>query len=381
MKSPDLADLSPIFPGVRLPDGPLVIAGPCSAESRRQVADAAAGVADAGVRCFRAGAWKPRTRPGGFEGFGASALRWIVDAAADYGLAALTEVATPRHLAAAMKAGCRAFWIGARTSANPFAVQDLADAFAAIPADTRDGITVLVKNPVNPDLDLWIGALQRVYNSGIRRLAAVHRGFSSYAPGPYRNIPEWKIPLELHRRYPALPLLCDPSHIGGRRELVKPIAQQALDMKFDGLIIESHCNPDAALSDSAQQVTPASLKGILASLKLRRNTGIEDSMFGKTALSEMRARIDSVDSRLVELLAERMRICDGIGRLKMENNMPVVQPERFDSLMRLRVEEGVRAGLSPSFIEKILSEIHQESVARQIALSGENDKSPQTPEH
>ena len=355
-----LTDLQPLFDDSAAIGSPIIIAGPCSAESERQTLETAEALAKDGIRILRAGVWKPRTKPGGFEGIGSAALAWLGKVKERTGMLTATEVATARHLTEALEAGIDLVWIGARTSANPFAVQEIADALAALPAATRDRLPVLVKNPVNPDLELWIGALQRIHGAGIRRLGAIHRGFSSYGQHLYRNPPEWRIPIELRRRCPGLPLLCDPSHISGRRELVAPLCQQALDLAFDGFIIESHCNPEAALSDAAQQLTPADLSAMLASLQHR---GADTS---NAELDLLRHQIDSIDSELLELLARRMRIAREIGRCKQENNMPVIQPLRYNDLMQTRVDDGASLGMSADFVRNILAAIHEESVRQQI---------------
>src|SRR5574344_3084331 len=242
---------------------PIVIAGPCSAETEEQTLTTARQLAQNGIKIFRAGIWKPRTKPGGFEGIGFEGLQWLKEAKKEFGMYTATEVATGKHVFEALKAGIDILWIGARTSANPFAVQEIADALRGV------DIPVYIKNPVNPDLELWIGALQRLNNAGIKRLGAIHRGFSTYDKTLYRNTPQWQVPIELRRRIPELPILCDPSHIGGKRELVAPICQQAMDLNFDGLIIESHCDPDCAWSDKDQQVTPDVLDYILNMLVIR----------------------------------------------------------------------------------------------------------------
>lgn len=269
-----------------------------------------------------------------------------------------TEVATKQHVEAALEAGVDILWIGARTSANPFAMQEIADALKASGVD----IPVLVKNPVNPDLELWIGALQRLYNAGINRLGAIHRGFSSYGKHLYRNLPQWHIPIELRRRFPDLPLLCDPSHIGGKRELVAPLSQQALDMGFDGLIIESHCDPDCAWSDKAQQVTPDVLNFILNTLVLRDSTVTTES------LTLLRQQIDELDNELLEVLNKRMRISREIGQYKKEHRMPVLQIGRHDEIMQSRAKLAEDMGMSGDFMRSVLAAIHEESVRQQIEI-------------
>lgn len=354
-------DLQPLeFAGIDT-EAPLLIAGPCSAESREQVMAAAAGVAEAGVKIFRAGVWKPRTRPGCFEGIGEPALGWITEAAAAHGLYSATEVATGAHVDAAVAAGIDVLWIGARTAANPFAVQEVADALAR--TGRAGEMTVLVKNPVNPDLELWIGALQRIYNAGVRRLGGIHRGFTSYGSHSiYRNEPLWRVPIELHRRYPTLPLICDPSHMGGRRDLIEPIARQAYDIGFDGLMIETHCNPDCALSDKEQQVTPSELKEILKKLVVNRSSQTSES------LDDMRRRIDEADEELVEVLSRRMAIAREIGQFKNDHAMAVVQPDRYNTLMQRRVQQAIDMGIGEECIRTVLAAIHEESVRQQLLL-------------
>ena len=269
---------------------PIVIAGPCSAESEEQVMETAKGLADKGIKIFRAGIWKPRTKPGGFEGIGTLGLPWLKRVKQETGMLVATEVANKDHVFEALKAGIDILWIGARTTVNPFAVQEIADALKGV------DIPVLIKNPVSPDLELWIGAFQRLYNAGIRRLAAIHRGFSSDDKKIYRNLPLWHIPIELRRRMPELPIFCDPSHIGGKRELVAPLCQQAMDLSFDGLIVESHCNPDCAWSDAAQQVTPDVLDYVLSLLVIRESSQTTEN------LTALRHQIDSIDEQLLTTL-------------------------------------------------------------------------------
>ena len=342
--------------------GPLVIAGPCSAESRTQLLETAARLRQAGFAYLRAGAWKPRTMPGCFEGRGETALPWLAEAQNTLAMPTATEIANADHLTKALDAGIRILWVGARTSANPFAMQEIADALADREnrrPGTIQSLTMLVKNPVNPDIDLWIGAISRLYNAGVRRLGAVHRGFSTYGQTIYRNAPCWAIPIELHRRIPALQIICDPSHIGGKRDLIAPLMQEALDLGFDGFLVESHIDPDNALSDSAQQVTPENLRIIVDSLVTRRAA---DS---SPLLNSLRAQIDSIDDRLIQLLSERMEVSRAIGRHKKETDMPVMQPDRYDRLMTARVNSAAASGLSEKFMRQIFSLIHQESVSQQ----------------
>lgn len=337
---------------------PLIIAGPCSAETEEQVLATARELAHNGVKIFRAGIWKPRTKPGGFEGIGVEGLAWLKRVKEETGMYTSTEVATKQHVEEALKAGVDILWIGARTSANPFAMQEIADALQEAKAD----VPVLVKNPVNPDLELWIGAMQRIYNAGIRRIGAIHRGFSAYGKHLYRNLPQWHIPIELRRRMPEFPIICDPSHIGGKRELVASLSQQALDMGFNGLIIESHCDPDCAWSDKSQQITPEVLNFILNTLVLR------DSSQSTESLTLLRQQIDTIDNELLEILNKRMRVSREIGQYKKEHRMPVLQAGRYDDIMQSRVKLAQDMGMSGDFMKTVLSAIHEESVRQQIEV-------------
>ena len=335
---------------------PFVIAGPCSAETEEQVMSAARQLSADGVKVLRAGIWKPRTKPGGFEGIGSEGLAWLKKVKQETGMYVSTEVATQKHVYEALKFGVDLLWVGARTTANPFAVQEIAEALQGV------DIPVLVKNPVNPDLELWIGALERLSNVGITKLGAIHRGFSSYDKKIYRNLPQWHIPIELKRRYPDLPILCDPSHIGGSRDLILPLSQQAMDLNYDGLIIESHCDPDNAWSDASQQVTPARLKEILETLVIRdRKQSTED-------LSDLRKQIDELDDQLLELLAKRMRISCEIGTFKKEHNMTVVQTGRYDEILNTRIDQAKAMKMDTEFIRTILEAIHEESVRQQVVI-------------
>ena len=347
-------NLSPLqLPGIA-EERPLVIAGPCSAETEEQVMNTAAQLAAKGIRIFRAGIWKPRTKPGVFEGVGAVGLPWLVRVKKELGMLVSTEVATPKHVEAALEAGIDILWVGARTMANPFAVQELADSLRGT------DMPVLIKNPVNPDLELWIGGLERINGAGIKRLAVIHRGFSSYDKRIYRNPPMWHIPIELHRRIPELPILCDPSHIGGARELVAPLCQQAMDLGFDGLIVESHCNPDCAWSDAKQQVTPDVLDFILEKLVIRQLSQSTES------LETLRRQIDEIDNALIEMLTKRMRISREIGQYKREHDMTIVQTGRYTEILDKRGAQGVLCGMSAEFMKSIFEAIHEESVRQQI---------------
>ncbi|MBO5978232.1 MAG: bifunctional 3-deoxy-7-phosphoheptulonate synthase/chorismate mutase type II, partial [Bacteroidales bacterium] len=311
---------------------------------------------DRGVKIFRAGVWKPRTKPGGFEGVGVEALPWLKAVKKETGMYVATEVATAKHVYECLKAGIDIVWIGARTTANPFAMQEIADALKGV------DIPVLVKNPVNPDLELWIGAMERINNAGLKRIAAIHRGFSSFDKKLYRNLPQWHIPIELRRRLPELPIFCDPSHIGGKRELIASLSQQAMDLGFDGLIVESHCNPDAAWSDAAQQITPDVLDYILNLLVIRKDTHTTES------LNELRKQIDECDNDLIQLLAKRMRVCREIGTYKKEHGVNILQTGRYNEILDKRGAQGVLCGMDQDFIKKVFEAIHEESVRQQMEI-------------
>ena len=335
---------------------PFVIAGPCSAESEEQVMTTAQQLASKGCHMFRAGVWKPRTKPGGFEGNGEKALPWMAQVKKDTGMMICTEVATPEHVELALKYGMDLLWVGARTTANPFAMQALADSLKGV------DIPVLVKNPVNPDLELWIGALERINGAGIKRLGAIHRGFSSYEKKLYRNLPMWQIPIELHRRLPELPIFCDPSHISGRRDLIAPLCQQAMDLGMNGLIVESHCDPDKAWSDASQQVTPDVLDYILSMLIIRDNIDLTSS------LATLRKSIDEIDNDLIDLLARRMAISREIGQYEKDNGLTVVQTRRYSEILDKRAAHGALKGIDAGCIKNIFEHIHEESVRQQIEV-------------
>lgn len=349
-------NLEPLnLPGVPMAR-PLVISGPCSAETEEQVMETAALLASKGIRIFRAGIWKPRTKPGGFEGVGVDGLPWLTRVKKELGMLITTEVATPRHVEAALEAEMDILWVGARTVANPFAMQELADSLQGL------DIPVLVKNPVNPDLDLWVGGLERINGAGIKRIGVIHRGFSSYDKRLYRNVPMWHIPIELRRRIPNIPIFCDPSHIGGARELIAPLCQQAMDLGFDGLMVESHCTPDCAWSDAKQQVTPDVLDFILDKLVIRNISQTTES------LEALRRKIDEIDNALIEQLAKRMRVSREIGKYKREHNMTVVQTGRYNEILDKRGAQGVLCGMSSDFMKCIFEAIHEESVRQQIDI-------------
>lgn len=344
-----------LLPGIE-PKRPIIIAGPCSAETEEQVMQTATELANRGIRIFRAGIWKPRTKPGGFEGVGEPGLAWLQRVKQETGMYVTTEVATAKHVEAALNAGIDMLWIGARTCANPFAMQEIADTLVGV------DIPVLVKNPVNPDLELWIGGMERLNNAGVKRMAAIHRGFSSYDKKIYRNLPQWHIPIELRRRIPNLPIFCDPSHIGGKRELIASLSQQAMDLGFDGLIVESHCNPDCAWSDAAQQVTPDVLAYILNLLVIRKEKQSTEN------LNELRTQIDECDNNIIEILAKRMRICREIGTFKKEHAMTILQTGRYNEILEKRGAQGELCGMSADFVRTIFEAIHGESVRQQMEI-------------
>lgn len=342
----------PIGEGVRL-----LIAGPCSAETPEQTLMSCRGAAEAGAHLLRAGIWKPRTRPDAFPGIGEDALPWIVDAGRAVGLPVTVEVASASHVELALKAGVDVLWIGARSTANPFTVQEIADVLSGV------DVPVMIKNPVNPDLDLWIGALERIHRAGVRRLAAVFRGFSVYKPGVYRNAPMWEIPIELRRRLPSIDMICDPSHICGRRSLISEIAQQALDLDFDGLMIETHIDPDNAWSDAAQQLTPEALVQLMEGLRVKAATS-DDPVF-LASLEAMRNHIDHLDEEIIHLLRQRMEISRAIGRSKKQRDITILQMNRWNTLFNSRIEQTIKAGLSDSFAREFIQAIHNESIRQQ----------------
>lgn len=340
-----------------LPEGPVWIAGPCSAETEEQVLETARGVKAAGAHMFRAGVWKPRTRPGSFEGVGAKALPWLRKVKLEIGLPVAIEVANVKHVYDAMRAGVDIVWVGARTTVNPFAVQEIADALRGV------DIPVMVKNPVSPDLELWIGAIERLAEAGITRLAALHRGFKAIQKSPLRNEPMWQVPIELRRRYPKLPVICDPSHIAGRRDLIAEISQEAMDLDYDGLMIEAHCDPEQAWSDAGQQVTPDVLGDILANIVVREPLA-EDAAFN-LRITQLRSQLDKLDTDLVNVLAERMGVAEEIGRLKKASNVTVLQTSRWDETLRQVRFHGREHGFDEAFIDAMFKAIHQESINRQ----------------
>ncbi|MEE3465739.1 MAG: bifunctional 3-deoxy-7-phosphoheptulonate synthase/chorismate mutase type II [Candidatus Cryptobacteroides sp.] len=339
---------------------PMCIAGPCSAETEEQVMETAKGLHAFGIHVYRAGIWKPRTHPGSFEGVGTPGLKWLRKVKETYGMKVCTEVATEKHVLECIKYGVDVIWIGARTSAIPFLMQEIADALSGT------DIPVLVKNPVNPDLDLWIGALERLNRAGIRKLGVIHRGFSTSAPIPYRNDPGWKIAIELRTRYPQLAFFADPSHMAGDRKYLLELSQRAMDLGLDGLMVESHCTPDAAWSDAKQQLTPHDLQNLLESLVIRDNTS--DNEAYKEGIDALRTRIDVIDENLLKLLKDRMDVSRRIGQYKKEHNVAILQAGRWEQVLSGMVERGAQLGLSEASIRAIMTAIHDESVRVQNAI-------------
>ena len=338
-------------------DHPLVIAGPCSAETEEQVLKIAHELKDTDATVFRSGVWKPRTRPGMFEGVGAIGLDWLKKVKEQTGLLTSTEVANKDHVKLALEADIDILWIGARSTVSPFIIQEIADAL-----NGTDKI-VLVKNPVNPDVALWLGGIERLYTANIKKLGLIHRGFSSHGKSKYRNNPEWQIAVEVQNRFPDLPLICDPSHITGKRDMIFDTCQMALDLNFDGLMVESHWDPDNAWSDAAQQVTPSTLVQIMKDLKIRKTTTDEESY--QSELQNLRAQIDVADQTILDALGQRMKVAESIGELKKANNVAVLQSKRWNEILGKMVLEGEERGLSEEFILRLFKAIHQESINHQ----------------
>ena len=336
---------------------PLVIAGPCSAETEDQVLKIAHDLKNTDVSIYRAGIWKPRTRPGMFEGVGAIGLKWLDKVKKETGLLTATEVANASHVKLALEYDIDVLWIGARSTVSPFIVQEIADALKG-----TDKI-VLVKNPVNPDLSLWLGGLERLYSANIKKLGVIHRGFSTYEKSKYRNNPEWQLPIELQNRFPDIPLICDPSHIAGRRDILQDISQTALDLNFDGLMIETHTDPDNAWSDAAQQITPEVLVKMMEDLKIRTLTSNEADY--KNKLNTLRTQIDIIDHGILETLGKRMKVAVSIGELKKQKNVAVLQTKRWNEILGNMILEGEKKGLSEEFVLKLFKAIHQESINNQ----------------
>lgn len=352
---PSFPDIVPVGQwGVFPSPAPWMIAGPCSAESPQQVLDTARALARQGVGVFRAGLWKPRTHPRSFEGVGTEGLPWLLQVREETGMKVCTEVALAAHVHACLEAGVDMVWIGARTTASPFLVQEIADALRG------SDIPVLVKNPLNPDLDLWAGALERLYLAGVRKLGAVHRGFSAIPHAPYRNLPLWEMAVDLKTRFPALPVLVDPSHMAGDRKYIPELAQQALDLGLEGLMVECHCHPEEAFSDAAQQLTPEAFGQLISTLRIRRQDSIDLSY--REGVSRLRARIDALDADLVRALAARMAVSREIGQYKKEHNVSILQPSRWEAVLERARREGAELGLSDEFITAAFTAVHEESV-------------------
>ncbi|MCT7903820.1 Phospho-2-dehydro-3-deoxyheptonate aldolase [Candidatus Ornithobacterium hominis] len=345
-------------------DRPLTIAGPCSAESEAQMLEIARGLPKDKVEVFRAGIWKPRTKPNCFEGVGAIGLNWLSKVRDEFGYKISTEIANANHAKLALEYDVDILWIGARTTVNPFQIQEIAEALR----DT-DKI-VLVKNPINPDLELWIGALERLNGQGIKNLGVIHRGFSTYKKDKYRNQPQWQIPLDLKNRLPEIPIICDPSHIAGNRELIHEISQKAMNFGFEGLMIETHVNPDEAWSDAQQQITPERLDEILKALKIREESDPDKDFH--VQLESLRNQIDDTDTRILDMLYERMDISKNIGMLKKEHNVTVFQPKRWQNIQEQILEKASKHGLSEEFVNRFLTAVHQESIKIQNQIMGEN---------
>ena len=345
---------------------PSVVAGPCSAESEEQVMETAKGLKEMGINVFRAGIWKPRTHPGCFEGVGTVGLKWLQRVQKEYGLKVATEVAGEKHVAECLKHGVDMVWLGARTTANPFLVQEIADALKGT------DIPVLVKNPVNADLDLWIGALERLSRAGIKKLGVIHRGFSTFDKIKYRNDPQWQVAIELRSRYPELPFFVDPSHMGGSRDYIQEISQRSLDLGFEGLMIESHCNPAVALSDAKQQLTPDELSDLLYNQVVVRDKD-SDAPQWKENIDQLRAKIDVIDENIVYALGSRMNVSRKIGEYKKENNIAIIQTARWDKVFSKVLEKGKEYGLSEKFLSDVFTAIHEASVEVQNEIISRKD--------
>ena len=342
---------------IRKKDRPFLIAGPCSAETEEQVLTTARGLKEVGIDLFRSGIWKPRTRPGAFEGKGSIALPWLKRVKEEVGIHTTIEVANARQVELALAFGIDVLWIGARSTANPFSVQEIADALQGVE------IPVMVKNPTNPDLELWIGAIERVQAAGIQQVAAIHRGFSAYSRSSFRNEPYWEIPIELRRRMPHLPLFCDNSHICGNRIDLKYIAQFALDLNYDGLMTEIHCDPDNAWSDAHQQITPAAYGQLISELVFKRDTTDDREFLDR--LDALRKQMDEIDREVLDLLAKRMALSEAIGIHKQDKNISVFQLSRWNEILQKAKELGMRHGLSEGFVAQFMSAVHQESISKQ----------------
>ena len=345
---------------------PLLIAGPCSAETEEQVINTAQQLKESGIQLFRAGIWKPRTRPNNFEGIGEIGLKWLQQVKRETGLKVTTEVANKQHVEAALKHDIDVLWIGARTTVNPFSVQEIADALKGI------DIPVMVKNPINPDLNLWTGAVERIQKAGIREIGLIHRGFASYGESFYRNKPQWNIPIQIKSTFPDMPMICDVSHICGRRDILQDVAQKAMNLDYDGLMTEVHERPDEAWSDAAQQITPFTYRRMIQEIEWYQNP---DEMLTQEGLSDIRSKIDRLDDQLLKALEKRMKLVDEIGHFKKANHIPILQSARWNEIMERSLEKAKKNGLASTFVTKFLEIIHEESINRQQhILRGENEE-------
>ena len=359
-------DVVPLYEwGMFTEPRPSVVAGPCSAESEEQVMEVAKGLKEFGINVFRAGIWKPRTHPGSFEGVGAPGLKWLQKVQKEYGLKVSTEVASEKHVKECLAHGVDLVWIGARTTANPFLVQEIADALKGT------DIPVLVKNPVNPDIDLWIGALERLSRAGIKKMGVIHRGFSTVDKIKYRNDPQWQMAIELRSRYPELPFFVDPSHMGGSTDYILELSQRSLDLGFEGLMIESHCNPSVALSDAKQQLTPDQLRDLLYNQITVRDSD-SDAKDWKENIDQLRAKIDILDENLLYTLNARMNVCREIGEYKKNNNIAIIQTARWDTVFAKVIAKGKEYGLPKEFLTDVFNAIHETSVELQNKIISEN---------
>jgi chorismate mutase len=345
-----------------IPVNSLVISGPCSAETREQVLETAHGLSEVGIDYFRAGIWKPRTRPGEFEGIGDVGIAWMCEVRETYGLKIATEVAKAEHVELALKNKFDMVWIGARSTVNPFTVQEIAESLQGT------NIKVMVKNPVNPDLKLWIGAIERIWKAGITDVSAIHRGFSVYEKTLYRNDPNWQIPIDLKQELPGVPMICDPSHIGGRAHLLMPLAQKAMDLNYDGLMIESHVHPSRAWTDAKQQITPAELKELLQSLTIRNRAAIDEDV-----MLAFREQLTNTDESIIQLLKNRMRISEQIGKFKKDKNHAILQSNRWEEALRNNVLKASSEGISEEFVTQLFKLIHQDSIRIQSDILSNDD--------
>lgn len=356
-----MEDILPLKSWSMVRETPIAIAGPCSAETEEQLYNTCKAIQEQiQITMLRAGIWKPRTRPGSFEGVGEIGLQWFANVKKELGMPITVEVATPQHVELALKYGVDVLWIGARSTVNPFTVQDIADALKGV------DVPVMIKNPINPDISLWLGAIERIYNSGIRKIAAIHRGFSSHEKSKYRNEPMWNIAIGLKSSLPHISMICDPSHIGGTRDLIFPISQKAIDLNYDGLMIETHIDPDRALSDAKQQVTPARLREILDQVTIRQATS--DDVEFNSHLNDLRAKIDRVDREILELIGQRTKYVEQIGEYKKENNVTVFQADRWIHIFQERPKLAAELGIDRTFIEQLFKLVHDESIRIQTKI-------------